>query len=94
MDHAAQRDSLPVRQFRLFLAEREIVFGSADVRYEFVCDTAGSARMVGTAQGARHAGGYAMRMTGRFVPATDGMRDFTQMLRAQRVGDHPTRASK
>lgn len=59
------------------------------VRYEFVCDTAGSARMVGRAQGTRHPGGYDILMSGQFIPATEGLRTFTQTLRARRIGQCP-----
>jgi len=57
------------------------------VRYDFTCDTAGPARMVGHAEGRRDASGYAIRMTGRYLPARPGQEDFTQIVRAQRNGD-------
>lgn len=56
------------------------------VRYDFVCETAGPARMVGRAEGKRDASGYEIRMVGRYVPAQPGQESFVQILRAQRVG--------
>ena len=40
-----------------------------------------------TREGRRDASGYAIRMTGRYLPARPGQEDFTQIVRAQRSGD-------
>ncbi len=61
------------------------------VRYNFVCETAGPARMVGRAEGRRDATGYEIRMVGRYVPAQPGQDSFVQILRAQRTGACPVR---
>lgn len=61
------------------------------VRYDFVCDTAGPARMIGRAEGKRDAAGYEIRMVGRYVPAQPGQESFVQILRAQRIGACPAR---
>ncbi|MFP5410391.1 MAG: DUF3617 domain-containing protein [Gammaproteobacteria bacterium] len=61
------------------------------VRYNFVCETAGPARMVGRAEGKRDNAGYEIRMVGRYVPALPGQESFVQILRAQRVGACPSR---
>lgn len=59
----------------------------ATLRYDFVCDTAGPARMVGHAEGRRDPRGYEIRMSGRYVPARPGQESFVQIVRAQRSGD-------
>jgi len=56
------------------------------VNYHFVCATAGGGRMVGQARGTRHAAGYDILMSGRFVPSMEGMSEFTQKIRATRIG--------
>lgn len=61
------------------------------VRYHFVCETSGPARMVGRAEGKRDANGYEIRMIGTYVPAQRGQTSFVQILRAQRVGACPAR---
>lgn len=61
------------------------------VRYNFVCETAGPARMVGHAEGKRDDAGYEIRMVGRYVPAQPGQDGFIQILRAQRTGACPAR---
>ncbi|MEW6590879.1 MAG: DUF3617 family protein [Pseudomonadota bacterium] len=61
------------------------------VRYNFVCETASPARMVGRAEGRRDAAGYEIRMVGRYVPAQPGQDSFVQILRAQRTGACPVR---
>lgn len=43
--------------------------------------------MVGRASGSSHATGYDILMDGRYVPAMEGMREFTQTIRARRIGD-------
>jgi len=63
----------------------------ATVCYNFVCDTAGPARMVGRAEGRRDAQGYEIRMVGSYVPPRPGQESFTQILRAQRIGACPAR---
>lgn len=57
------------------------------VNYRFVCPTAGGGRMVGQASGSGHAAGYDILMSGRYVPSMEGMSEFTQTIRARRIGD-------
>jgi len=57
------------------------------VNYHFVCPTAGGGRMVGRASGSGHAGGYDILMNGRYVPSMEGVSEFTQKIRARRIGD-------
>jgi hypothetical protein len=59
--------------------------GSA-VSYDFACAMEDSGRMVGRSSGTRHASGYDIVMSGRFVPATEGLSEFSQNLRARRLG--------
>lgn len=56
------------------------------VNYHFTCPTAGGGRMVGQAHGTRHVAGYDILMSGRFVPSMEGMSEFTQKIRATRIG--------
>lgn len=63
----------------------------SSVRYDFVCATAGPARMIGHAEGRRDAQGYEIRMVGRYVPAQPGQESFVQILHAQRIGACLTR---
>lgn len=56
------------------------------VNYHFTCPMAGG-RMVGRASGSGHATGYDILMSGRYVPAMEGMREFSQTIRARRIGD-------
>ena len=57
----------------------------AKVSYRFQCTVDGQT-MVGEASGSSHAAGYEMRMTGRFVPAMEGVSSFSQSLKARRIG--------
>jgi hypothetical protein len=57
------------------------------VSYDFNCAMEGSQRMVGRASGTTHATGYDILMSGRFVPAMEGMGEFSQKIRAKRLGD-------
>lgn len=57
------------------------------VSYDFSCATQGHGSMVGRASGTSHATGYDMQMTGRFVPAMEGISEFSQKMRAKRLGD-------
>ncbi|MGB9130664.1 MAG: hypothetical protein WCB97_13535 [Thiobacillus sp.] len=43
-------------------------------------------RMVGRASGSSHATGYDILMSGRYVPPMEGMGEFTQTIRARRIG--------
>ena len=57
------------------------------VSYDFDCASQqGGPRMVGHASGSSHATGYDVLMSGRFVPAMEGMSEFTQKLSARRLG--------
>jgi hypothetical protein len=56
------------------------------VSYDFACAMEGGGRMVGRSSGASHASGYDIVMSGRFVPAMEGMSEFSQNLRARRLG--------
>jgi len=56
------------------------------VNFHFVCATAGGGRMVGQAHGTHVATGYDILMSGRYVPAMQGMSEFTQKIRASRIG--------
>ena len=56
------------------------------VSYDFACDMPGSGRMVGRSSGTSHASGYDILMSGRFVPAMEGMSEFSQKLQARRLG--------
>ena len=58
------------------------------VVYEFNCASQqGGPRMIGRARGTSHATGYDVMMEGRFDPAIEGMREFSQKLNARRLGD-------
>jgi len=58
------------------------------VVYEFNCASQqGGPRMIGRANGISHATGYDVMMEGRFDPAIEGMREFSQKLNARRLGD-------
>lgn len=57
------------------------------VNYHFTCPTAGGGRMVGRASGSSHAAGWDVLMGGRYIPSLEGMSEFTQHARAQRIGD-------
>jgi len=60
--------------------------GSA-VSYDFACAMeGGKGRMVGRSSGTSHATGYDIQMSGRFVPAMEGMSEFSQKMHAKRVG--------
>lgn len=74
-----------------FCAISQFQHHGATLRYDFVCDTAGPARMVGRAEGKRDTHGYEIRMVGRYVPAQPGQDSFVQILRAQRTGACPVR---
>ena len=57
------------------------------VSYDFNCAAQqGGPRMVGHASGSSHATGYDVMMNGRFVPAMEGMSEFSQKLSARRLG--------
>lgn len=56
------------------------------VSYDFACVMQGHGNMVGRASGTSHATGYDMQMTGRFVPAMEGMSEFSQKMSAKRLG--------
>ncbi len=58
------------------------------VAYEFNCASQqGGPRMIGRASGTSHATGYDVVMDGRFDPAIEGMSEFSQKLKATRLGD-------
>jgi len=57
------------------------------VSYDFNCAMEGSQRMAGRASGTTHATGYDVLMSGRFVPAMEGMGEFSQKIHAKRLGD-------
>ncbi len=59
------------------------------VSYDFNCALQGDQRMVGSASGTTHANGYDVLMRGRFVPPMQGMGEFSQKLRAKRLGACP-----
>jgi hypothetical protein len=56
------------------------------VSYEFNCAVEGGRRMVGQSSGTSHASGYDIAMNGRFIPAMEGMSEFSQKLSAKRIG--------
>lgn len=56
------------------------------VSYDFACTTQGSGSMVGRSSGTHHATGYDISMNGRFVPAMEGLSEFSQKMRAKRLG--------
>ena len=59
----------------------------SQVSYDFNCASQqGGPRMVGHASGNSHATGYDIMMDGRFVPAMEGMSEFSQKLNARRLG--------
>ncbi|MHB1215381.1 MAG: DUF3617 domain-containing protein [Thiobacillus sp.] len=64
----------------------KLVQSGNHVSYDFSCAMEGSHRMVGHASGRAHATGYDVMMTGRFVPAMEGMGEFSQKLSAKRIG--------
>ncbi len=57
------------------------------VSYDFACVMQGHGNMVGHSSGTSHATGYAMTTSGRFVPAMEGMSEFSQKMNAKRLGD-------
>lgn len=57
------------------------------VSYDFACTLPGGQRMIGQSDGASQANGYDVLMRGRFVPALDGVREFSQKLQARRLGN-------
>ena len=57
------------------------------VSYDFACVMQGSGSMVGRSSGTHHATGYDILMSGRFVPAMEGMSEFSQKLSAKRLGN-------
>ena len=57
------------------------------VSYDFACVMQGHGNMVGHSSGSSHATGYAMTTSGRFVPAMEGMSEFSQKMNAKRLGD-------
>ena len=57
------------------------------VNYDFNCaGQPGGPRMMGRASGSSHATGYDVMMSGRFVPAMEGMSEFSQKMSAKRLG--------
>ena len=57
------------------------------VSYDFNCaGQPGGPRMMGRASGRSHATGYDVMMSGRFVPAMEGMSEFSQKMSARRLG--------
>jgi hypothetical protein len=56
------------------------------VSYDFACAMQGQGSMVGHTSGTSHATGYDMQMNGRFVPAMEGMSEFSQKMSAKRLG--------
>ena len=57
------------------------------VSYDFSCAMeGGQGMMVGHSSGTSHATGYDILMNGRFVPAMEGMSEFSQKMRAKRLG--------
>ena len=57
------------------------------VNYDFACVMQGSGSMVGRSSGTHHATGYDILMSGRFVPAMEGMSEFSQKMSAKRLGN-------
>lgn len=57
------------------------------VSYDFACVMQGSGSMVGRSSGTHHATGYDILMSGRFVPAMEGMSEFSQKMSARRLGN-------
>lgn len=57
------------------------------VSYDFACVMQGSGGMVGRSSGTHHATGYDILMSGRFVPAMEGMSEFSQKMSAKRLGN-------
>jgi hypothetical protein len=58
------------------------------VSYDFSCVMeGGQGMMVGHSSGTSSATGYDILMNGRFVPAMEGMSEFSQKMSAKRVGD-------
>jgi len=57
------------------------------VSYDFACVMQGSGSMVGRSSGTHHATGYDILMSGRFVPAMEGMSEFSQKMSAKRLGN-------
>lgn len=57
------------------------------VSYDFACVMQGHGSMVGHSSGSSHATGYDMTTSGRFVPAMEGMSEFSQKMRAKRLGN-------
>lgn len=56
------------------------------VSYDFACAMQGGGSMVGRSSGSNHATGYDILMSGRFVPAMEGMSEFSQKMSARRLG--------
>ncbi|MFO7542925.1 MAG: DUF3617 family protein [Thiobacillus sp.] len=56
------------------------------VRYDFNCAIEGGRTVIGQAAGTRHLAGYDTLMSGRFVPAIEGLSEINQRMRATRVG--------
>jgi hypothetical protein len=57
------------------------------VNYDFSCAMeGGGGQMVGHARGTSGATGYDILMKGRFVPAMEGMSEFSQKLSGKRLG--------
>lgn len=57
------------------------------VSYDFACVMQDHGSMVGHTSGTGHATGYDLQMRGRFVAAMEGMSEFSQKMRAKRLGD-------
>jgi hypothetical protein len=57
------------------------------VSYDFACVMEGGrGHMLGHSTGTSHATGYDILMSGRFVPAMEGMSEFSQKMSAKRLG--------
>lgn len=63
----------------------KLIQSGNQVSYDFNCAMEGSQRMMGHASGTTHATGYDVMMSGRFVPAMEGMGEFSQKLSAKRL---------
>lgn len=58
----------------------------SSISYDFACVMQGHGSMAGRASGSSHATGYDMQTHGRFVPAMEGMSEFSQTMSAKRLG--------
>jgi hypothetical protein len=65
----------------------KLIQSGNQVSYDFNCAMEGGQRMAGRASGTTHATGYDILMSGRFIPAMEGMSEFSQKIQARRLGD-------